>query len=93
MKTLSLLVVPSLISLFIMVVVDSFIGEEAEFMNAFSVLERLFDQKPSVGDSLLARQFGEGGELIAVLVANLFIGVMLTMIIRMWRRSRARIRN
>jgi hypothetical protein len=76
----------SALSLVVMILVDRMLGARAEFLNAYSVMQRLFGQLPEVGDSLVARQLGATGELAVVLVANLAIGLVLTGIYRWFTR-------
>lgn len=70
-------------SLIVMVVVDAFLGARAEFMNAYSALQRLAGQVPAAGDSLIARKLGVVGELAVVIVTNLAIGGILTVVVRL----------
>ena len=74
-------------SLIVMVVVDFVIGSEAEFLNAFSVLERLLGRQPTAGASVAAEQFGTWGELCIILIANLAIGGLLAEVTRQFIRQ------
>ena len=67
----------SIISLIFMVIIDFAIGPKAEFINAFSVLERFVGRSPSAGESLVAGKIGPWGELGVVLLVNLAIGGIL----------------
>ena len=67
-----------------MVIADIVLGPKAEFLNAYSVLQRLMGQAPSVGDSMVARKLGAIGEFAVVIAANLIIGGMLTVIVRVF---------
>lgn len=82
MKTLTLFCCLSLASLCLMTLIDAFMGDKAEYLNAFSVLQRMFGFEPRAGTSQLARQFGVVAEGLIVLVANLSLGAILTLIVR-----------
>lgn len=68
----------SLLSSSVMVVADYFLGPKAEFLNAFTALQRIVRQEPRIAQSLVAREFGETGELLAVIAVNLIIGAIAT---------------
>lgn len=70
-----------------MTVVDYLMGPEAEFLNAWSVIERLAGLPPTV-DSLAYRELGAPGELICVLLANMIIGALLALLIIQHGNSR-----
>lgn len=72
----------STLSLVVMILVDRMLGPRAGFLNAYSVMQRLFGQVPEAGDSLVAQQLGAVGELAVVVAANLAIGLVLTGIYR-----------
>jgi hypothetical protein len=76
----------SLLSLIAMIVIDRSMGSRAEFLNAWSVLERLLGRAPSAGQSLVAARMGAVGELLAVLVANAAIGTVLAAAVRLARK-------
>ena len=82
MKTVHLFLLLSAASLIVMVVVDVVLGPKAEFLNAYSMLQRLVGQAPSAGDSLVARKLGAVGEFAVVIGANLIVGGILTAIVR-----------
>ena len=65
----------SLLSLIAMIVIDRSMGSRAEFLNAWSVLERLLGRAPSAGQSLVAARMGAVGELLAKL--GLLVGAEL----------------
>lgn len=73
-----LILIFACLSLAAMVLIDRQIGARAEFLNAWSVLERLIGREPSAGQSMVAARFGAAGELLAVLAANLAIGAILS---------------
>ena len=74
----------SVASMLIMIVVDYIIGSKAEFLNAYSVLQRLMGQEPAAGPSTVARKLGSLGELGVVVLANLAIGGILTATARLF---------
>lgn len=84
MKTLHLFLLLSTASIVIMLVVDTIIGPEAEFLNAYSVLQRLLGQTPTAGDSFIAKRVGAAGEFVVVIMANLLVGGILTAAIRLF---------
>jgi len=86
MKTLSLFLGLSAASLVVMTIVDFAIGSKAEFLNAYSVVQRMIGQTPSAGDSLVAQKLGALGELGVVLGANLAVGGVLTAVVRLLTR-------
>ena len=86
MKTLHLFLGLSAASLVVMTIVDFAIGSKAEFLNAYSVLQRMIGQTPSAGDSLVAQKLGALGEFGIVLGANLAVGGLLTIAVRMLTR-------
>ena len=73
-------------SLLAMALIDRVMGSRAEFLNAWSVLERLVGRTPAVGDSMVARYLGPWGELVAVIAANAAIGVVLSALVAAWGR-------
>jgi len=69
-----------------MTLVDFVIGPKAEFLNAYSVFQRMVGQTPSAGDSLVAQKLGAFGEFGVVLVANAAVGGILTAVVRSFTR-------
>ncbi len=69
--------VATLASLGIMVVIDYVLGAEAEHLNAWVIINRLFGNPTTVGDSLAIRQFGLAGATLLMLVANFVFGFVL----------------
>lgn len=84
MKTMYIFLGASAASLIIMVVVDFIMGPEAEFLNAYSVFQRLLGQQPSIGESVVAQKLGALGEFVVVLAANLAVGGIVTAIVRLF---------
>ena len=82
MKSTHLVLIFAVLSLVVMIVVDFLMGEKAEFINAFSVLQRILGQQPAVRDSMAADKLGYAGEFGAVLFLNLVIGGILTAVVQ-----------
>ena len=70
----------SSLSLTIMTIVDFMIGAQAEFINAWSVIERLTGQPSSAGNSFVYNKTGGIGELFIVVLINSFIGLLLALL-------------
>ena len=81
---LPLFLLLSIASLLVMVVVDYFLGAKAEFMNTWSVFERLVGRAASAGDSAVYRSLGAAGELLCVVLVNAAIGGVLTVVSRLF---------
>ena len=62
----------------IMVVVDYLISDAAEFLNAWSVIERALGREPTAGDSAVYRLVGGFGEALVVLTATFVIALAIT---------------
>ena len=82
MKTLYIFLGLSALSLIVMILVDIILGSRAEFLSAFSVVQRMIGQTPSAGESQVAQKIGAFGEFVVVLVVNLTIGAILTVLVR-----------
>ena len=85
-QTFKFIAITASISLAIMIVVDYMIGPKAEFLNAWSVIQRLIGQTPSAGPSLVYRHIGGFGEFMAVLIINGIIGWIITIV---WRKLKS----
>ncbi|MCB2072655.1 MAG: hypothetical protein H6917_10665 [Novosphingobium sp.] len=81
------IVILSATCLLAMVLIDRMLGPRAEFLNAWSVAERLLGRTPEAGDSFIARRFGALGELFAVLLVNTVLGTLLALLIRFVTRT------
>ena len=84
MKSLCLIAIASLGSLVAMIGIDYGLGARAELLNAWSVVERLCGRAPAAGDSIVARRWGAGWELVCVLLVNLVIGAFLARWLGPW---------
>lgn len=69
-----------------MVLIDRAMGSRAEFLNAWSVLERLVGRASTAGDSLVATHLGPWGELVVVIGANAVIGSLLALLVTVGAR-------
>ncbi len=67
----------------VMIVIDYFLGERAEYLNAWSVVVKLFRLPVEAPPSGIMQQYGVGGELLAVLLVNGAIGFILVQIPRL----------
>jgi hypothetical protein len=83
MKFLVLLCILATVSFVVMAVVDYLIGSRAEFLNAWSVIERLLGKDPSAGESSVYHKAGAAGEFAVVVFVNVLIGVLLASIIKL----------
>ncbi len=83
MKTLPLFLLLSAASFAVMLVADVVLGAKAEFLNAWSVVERLLGRAPTAGDSAVYRAVGAAGELLCVFAIHLAIGGLLTALVRL----------
>lgn len=70
------------ISLFVMIIVDYIIGPKAEFLNAYSVVQRLVGQIPTHDESMVALYLGSIGEFVVVILVNFSVGALLTIFFR-----------
>lgn len=78
---LRLFLILTLCSLATMIAIDWRMGARAEFLNAWSVLERLAGREPAAGFSQVAERFGAIGEFVAVLLANSAVGLVLASLV------------
>ena len=69
-----------------MVIVDYLIADAAEFLNAWSVVERLLGREPTAGGSAVYGLVGAFGEAVTVLAATFFIALLLSALLRRLRR-------
>jgi len=67
----------AVLSLTTMIVVDRRLGDRAEFLNAWSMVERLLGRTTSAPPSVVASRLGAGGELVVVVAVNLTAGYLL----------------
>ena len=68
-------------SLAIMIIIDFILGAEAEHLNAWVIVNRLFGRIPDIGDSLAIRKFGlYGAALLMVLINMVFGGILINLL-------------
>jgi hypothetical protein len=65
-----------------MVIVDYLLGAEAEHLNAWVIINQLFGNSTSIGDSLAIKQFGLTGATFVMLLANTLFGIVLVQLIK-----------
>lgn len=87
MKTMFYFPVPIYIiagfaSLAIMMIIDFLLGAEAEHLNAWVIINRLFGNDLGLPDSLAIKKFGLYGATLLMLVSNLIFGFILIHIFR-----------
>ena len=74
------------LSLAAMILIDRTLGQRAEFLNAWSVVERLLGRSPAAGISLIASRLGAVAELVLVLLVNLGIGALLALAVHLFSK-------
>ncbi|MDW3208376.1 MAG: hypothetical protein R8N23_00815 [Reichenbachiella sp.] len=67
----------------IMIIIDYVLGAEAEHLNAWVIINQMFGQQTSAGDSLAIRALGLPGAAFLMLAANTFFGVILIQFIKL----------
>ena len=83
MQSAKILLALTCFSLLVMLVIDYFIGAQAEFLNAYSVLQRLIGQQPTFGNSMVAEKSGSTGEFLIVIITNISIAGVITYFVRL----------
>lgn len=84
---LRLSIVLSALSLVGMILIDRALGSRATFLNAWSMVERLLGRSPSAGESLVAQRTGALGEFVVVIAANVVIGTLFAVVVRLVART------
>lgn len=77
--------VAALISLVVMVIIDHRLGYEAEFLNAWTIINKLIGQGSQMPDSFVIREFGLIPATIIMLTANALIGALLVQFLKLVR--------
>ena len=77
----------TLVSLTTMIVIDRRLGSRAEFLNAWSVVERLLGRAARSGPSIVASRLGPLGEGLVVIAVNLLAGFLLAWLARFLDRA------
>lgn len=70
----------------IMVIIDYVLGAEAEHLNAWVIINRLFGRETGIGDSLAIRQLGIVGATAVMLMMNTIFGLVLIQMIKLFIR-------
>lgn len=70
----------------IMIIVDFVLGAEAEHLNAWVIINRVFGNETGIGDSLAIRKFGLAGATLLMLTSNALFGVILIQLVRLFIR-------
>jgi hypothetical protein len=65
-----------------MILIDYFLGAEAEHLNAWVIINKLFGNDVDVGDSLAIRHLGLAGATTLMLVLNTLFGALILLIIK-----------
>lgn len=73
--------IATIASLSIMLIVDYVLGAEAEHLNAWVILNRLFGNTTTVGDSLAIQKLGLVGATLLMLAINFIFGIILIKLI------------
>lgn len=72
----------ALFSLIVMVLIDYKLGFEAEFLNAWVIINKLAGIGDNLPDSLVIRKFGLIPSAIIMIIANAAIGVVLVQLFK-----------
>ncbi len=88
MKTLlsypfSIYAIATIAAICIMIIIDYILGAEAEHLNAWVIVNRLFGNETTIGDSLAIRHFGLTGATFIMLAVNTIFGVALIQLIKL----------
>ena len=79
-------VVATIVCLCVMIIVDYILGAEAQYLNAWVIVNKLFGRKIGIGDCLALRQFGIAGSTVLMLVINTIFGITSIQIIKLFIR-------
>ncbi len=78
--------VAAIACLCIMIIIDYILGAEAEHLNAWVIINRLFSRETSIGDSLAIKHLGLAGATVVMLLMNTIFGAMLIQLIKLFIR-------
>lgn len=70
----------------IMIIIDYILGKEAEHLNAWVILNRLFGNKTDIGDSLAIQHFGLVGATFLMIFVNALFGIILFNLLKLFIR-------
>ena len=80
---IALYLIAGIASLCFMIIIDFWLGPEAEHLNAWVIVNRLLGLDTGIPDSLAIRKLGISGALILTLAINMVIGAILMQLIRL----------
>lgn len=80
---IALYLVAGFASLCIMIIIDFLLGAEAEHLNAWVIVNRLFSRNIGIGDSLAIKQFGLIGAIFIMVAVNMVFGAILMQLLRL----------
>ncbi|MCB0724563.1 MAG: hypothetical protein KDC73_07635 [Ignavibacteriae bacterium] len=83
----------ALVSLAVMVTIDYSLGDEAEFLNAWIIINKLFGTGSHMSDSFVIRKFGLIPAAIIMIVANFLIGALLVQLFKFIRNITLKFKN
>lgn len=66
----------------IMIIIDFILGAEAEHLNAWVIVNRLFGNETTLGDSLAIKHFGLAGATFLMIALNALFGAVIIHISR-----------
>ncbi|MEZ5083794.1 MAG: hypothetical protein R2750_10140 [Bacteroidales bacterium] len=78
--------VAAIACLCIMIIIDYILGAEAEHLNAWVIINRLFGRETGIGDSLAIKHLGVAGATAVMLLMNTIFGAILIQLIRLFIR-------
>ena len=81
---IALYLVAGIASLCIMIIIDFWLGPEAEHLNAWVIVNRLFGVDAGIPDSVAIRKLGIAGASILTLALNMVFGAILMQLIRLF---------
>lgn len=88
MKTLfhypiSIYCIAAVAALCIMIIADYLLGAEAEHLNAWAIINRLFGVETGIPNSMAIRHLGLVGATFLMLAINTLLGVILVQLMRL----------
>lgn len=75
-------VIAGIACLAIMIIIDFILGAEAEHLNAWVVINRLFGRDLGIPDSMAIKKFGLYGAAAVMMAVNMFLGFFLINILK-----------
>jgi len=74
--------IAALAAICIMIIIDYILGAEAEHLNAWVIVNRLFGNDTTIGDSHAIRHFGLAGATFIMVAINTVFGMLLVQLIK-----------